>query len=78
MTSPSAERSRHETVLVQESAGTRKTLVWCPETHPGRMLHRLLAAAEIDRLDAQGNKVDVHALNPPDWFDSTWWFLTNP
>jgi hypothetical protein len=42
------------------------------------MLHRLLAAAEIDRLDAQGNKVDVHALNPPDWFDSTWWFLTNP
>jgi integrase len=27
-----------------------------------RMLHRLLEAAEIDRLDAQGKKIDVHAL----------------
>jgi integrase len=27
-----------------------------------RMLHRLLEAAEIDRLDAQGKKVDVHGL----------------
>jgi integrase len=27
-----------------------------------RMLHRLLEAAEIDRLDAQGKRVDVHAL----------------
>jgi len=27
-----------------------------------RMLRRLLEAAEIDRLDAQGRKIDVHAL----------------
>jgi len=27
-----------------------------------RMLHRLLEAAEIDRIDAQGRKIDVHAL----------------
>jgi len=27
-----------------------------------RMLHRLLEAAEIDRLDAQGRKIDGHAL----------------
>ena len=26
-----------------------------------RMLHRLLEAAEINRLDAQGKKIDVHA-----------------
>jgi site-specific recombinase XerD len=26
------------------------------------MLHRLLETAEIDRLDAQGKKVDVHAM----------------
>jgi integrase len=27
-----------------------------------RMLHRLLDVAEIDRLDAQGKKIDVHAM----------------
>jgi integrase len=27
-----------------------------------RMLHRLLEAAEIDRLDPQGKKIDVHAM----------------
>jgi integrase len=27
-----------------------------------RMLHRVLEAAEIDRLDAQGKKIDVHAM----------------